>query len=164
MIVEFTLDPFCHITAEEVALLRPLLRGNPDIPLEEGEKKYIYYPNYTGDLSEISRAVPRLMNCIQLRGSELTPTVVEQLFTRLTEIMERSSKPGQQHAGFNDKVQVYMPGLGLLLMDRVMVLENCCTDALQSSLDDGWRILAICPQPDQRRPDYVLGKSSTATA
>ena len=26
-------------------------------------------------------------------------------------------------------------------------------------LDDGWRILAICPPNSQRRPDYILGRS-----
>lgn len=26
-------------------------------------------------------------------------------------------------------------------------------------LDAGWRILAVCPQPDQRRPDYILGRT-----
>jgi hypothetical protein len=66
---------------------------------------------------------------------------------------------GYKDAQFNEKVSVHMPGLGLLLIDHVKVLNNDCTDDLQTWLDDGWRILAICPQPDQRRPDYVIGRT-----
>ena len=25
-------------------------------------------------------------------------------------------------------------------------------------ISEGWRILAICPQPNQRRPDYIMGR------
>lgn len=60
---------------------------------------------------------------------------------------------------FNEKCGVAVPGLGLLLIDDVMLATNHCTDSLRALLDEGWRILAICPQPDQRRPDYVLGRS-----
>lgn len=56
-------------------------------------------------------------------------------------------------------VQVSVPHVGLLMMNEVMVEENCCTDRLQSRLDDGWRILCVCPPNAQRRPDYVLGRT-----
>ena len=58
----------------------------------------------------------------------------------------------------NQRVHVQVPGLGLLLLDEVEVLTDCCTDILNSHLRGGWRIVAVCPQPDQRRPDYVLGR------
>lgn len=63
------------------------------------------------------------------------------------------------HPPVNEKCHVAVPGLGLLLIDEAKVWQNLCTDELQRQLDEGWRILAICPQPDQRRPDYVLGRS-----
>lgn len=28
----------------------------------------------------------------------------------------------------------------------------------ESELNNGWRIIAVCIQPDGRRPDYVLGR------
>jgi hypothetical protein len=58
----------------------------------------------------------------------------------------------------NKKVNVSVPGFGLLCMNQVKVECDLCTEILQGELDAGWRILAICPQPDQRRPDYVLGR------
>lgn len=59
---------------------------------------------------------------------------------------------------FNDRCNQVQPSEGLLNIRRAQVLEDCCTDVLQRQLDDGWVILAIQPQPNQRRPDYVLGR------
>ena len=59
----------------------------------------------------------------------------------------------------NQKCSVAVPGLGLLLIDEVRLEEDCCTDTLSRLLEGGWRIVAVCVQPDQRRPDYVLGRS-----
>lgn len=44
-------------------------------------------------------------------------------------------------------------------VNQIKLLEDICSDELQKNLCDGWRIIAICPQPNQRRPDYILGKS-----
>jgi hypothetical protein len=65
---------------------------------------------------------------------------------------------------YNERVEVYTPGAGLMLFNRVMLLQDGCSDALQSELDNGWRIVAACPQPDQRRPDYILGRYDPAHA
>lgn len=59
---------------------------------------------------------------------------------------------------FNARVNVHVPGMGLLAINTVKVVEDYCTDALQGWLLEGWRILAVAPQPDQRRPDYILGR------
>lgn len=59
---------------------------------------------------------------------------------------------------YNEHVKVVMPGLGLLQFDHVEVQYDTCTDELRKWLGRGWRIIAVCPQPDQRRPDYVLGR------
>lgn len=63
--------------------------------------------------------------------------------------------PSGQHV----TVHVQIPHIGLLMMDEVTVEENCCTDRLQQRLDEGWRILCVCPPNAQRRPDYVLGRT-----
>ncbi len=61
---------------------------------------------------------------------------------------------------FNEKTQSEQPSPNLMSVNETKLLEDCCTDALQEHLAKGWRILAICPQP-KRRPDYVMGRSST---
>lgn len=58
----------------------------------------------------------------------------------------------------NQKVNVAVPGFGLLAIKQAKVDYDLCTDKLNEYLRDGWQILAICPQPNQRRPDYVLDK------
>lgn len=63
-------------------------------------------------------------------------------------------------APVNEKCNVIVAGVSMLHIDEVIVVTNCCTESLQTELNQGWRILAICVQPDQRRPDYVLGRSS----
>jgi len=60
-------------------------------------------------------------------------------------------------------VHVHLPNLGLLMMDEVTNLDNACTDELQRHLEDGWRIIAICPPNGQRRPDYILGRTKEKT-
>lgn len=60
---------------------------------------------------------------------------------------------------WNHKCDIHMPGLGLMTINQTMLLEDSCTDVLQDAIDQGWRIIAACPQPDKRRPDYILGRS-----
>lgn len=74
----------------------------------------------------------------------------EKLTDKFTATLERQ---------FNDKCRQEQPGLALHNVQQTMLAEDCCTDALQEHLANGWRILAIQPQPDQRRPDYILGRN-----
>lgn len=54
--------------------------------------------------------------------------------------------------------QVSVPNVGLMQVTHVCVREDYCTDALQGDLNKGWRILAVCPPNDARRPTYILGR------
>lgn len=58
---------------------------------------------------------------------------------------------------FNEKCGQEQPGPALMDIAETLLLEDSCTDRLQEHFAAGWRLLAICPQP-QRRPDYVLGR------
>ncbi len=53
--------------------------------------------------------------------------------------------------------QIHLPNNELLSFASVDYLEDYCTDQLGDCLGKGWRILAVCPQAGNRRPDYVLG-------
>jgi hypothetical protein len=81
-------------------------------------------------------------------------------FTTLVEHLEGMIQrvAGNTHPNqFNSRCDVHVPNLGLLRVSKVELLQDACTDDLQAHLDRGWRILAICPQPNQRRPDYIIG-------
>lgn len=58
-------------------------------------------------------------------------------------------------------VQIHIPSFCLMNINEVMVMEDCCTDRLQDELDNGYRILAVCPPCAQRRPDYILGRNKS---
>lgn len=60
---------------------------------------------------------------------------------------------------FNTRVGVHISDLGLLNIKEVDVIEDSCTDVLQEWLNEGWRIIAVCPQPNKRRPDYIVGRN-----
>lgn len=55
-------------------------------------------------------------------------------------------------------VHIHLPNYALSAFTKVILLEDCCTDILQTHLDEGWRIIAICPPLNKRRPDYILAK------
>jgi len=54
-------------------------------------------------------------------------------------------------------VNITIPNVGLLAIKKLLVLPDECTDAVQRYLDEGWRIVAVCPPNDTRRPTYILG-------
>lgn len=56
--------------------------------------------------------------------------------------------------------QIVMPGFELLKYGAIKVETDSCTMEIQKDLDDGWRIIAVLPQPQQRRPDYILVRES----
>jgi len=59
---------------------------------------------------------------------------------------------------FNQEVKVHVGGGLIVTYNELCLKNNCCTDELQTELNNGWRIIAVCVQPDQRRPDYILGR------
>ena len=52
---------------------------------------------------------------------------------------------------------ISIPSSGLFAVQTVHWLEDACTETLQEYLNDGWRIVAVCPPNDTRRPTYILG-------
>lgn len=52
-----------------------------------------------------------------------------------------------------------LPNIGLLSVDEVDWLDDACTQDVQRRLNEGWRIIAVCPPNGARRPDYIFGRS-----
>lgn len=59
-------------------------------------------------------------------------------------------------------IQVAIPNLLLFSVNEVTWLEDACTEDLQKHLDNQWRILAVCPAENSRRPTYILGRNKDA--
>lgn len=85
-------------------------------------------------------------------------TMTERL-RRLEGQAFRESQTDAQRIVNGAMVQIAIPDLGLMTITEVQVMEDACTDKLQEELNQGWRLLAVCPPNAARRPDYVLGRS-----
>lgn len=97
---------------------------------------------------------------IKNRIKEIPERAIEaDLIDSLTQIEKRLSV-FDALSEYNFKVGVHISDLGLLNVRYVTYIVDSCTDDLQGYLDEGWRILAVCPQPDSRRPDYILGRNN----
>jgi hypothetical protein len=57
----------------------------------------------------------------------------------------------------NKVTHLHIPNLDLMSVNTIIVEDNSCTDTIQRLLNEGWKILAICPPNGARRPDYILG-------
>lgn len=156
MIMYFSLGYQSHdLTQEQADKLSTLVKDNPVINVSENSYKYT---RYAGDIDQIARELPGLH--LQVETGELAGTAFQEIIRRLGAIESAIASGGYGNAQtLNAKVNVHVPGLGLLMIDEVEVITNECTHSLQDYLQEGWRILAICPQPDQRRPDYVIGRT-----
>lgn len=80
------------------------------------------------------------------------------MMKRQVETMNQIGKAmmdSEQH--FNKRCDTPVSDTFLHKVNQTTILYDSCTDVLQQHLHDGWRILSITPQPNQRRPDYVLG-------
>lgn len=57
------------------------------------------------------------------------------------------------------QIHIHVPGsVSLMEINKVTWLEDACTQELQGHLDKEWRIIAVCPANDSRRPTYILGR------
>jgi len=118
------------------------------------------YQEYIVELTSFLMKFPSLK--IKLRGTMQTNDT--QLSNMMDFMNSAVEKFNNALASFNEKVEfnnrcdVHIGNLGLLNINQLAYTTDKCTEELQNILDEGWRILAVCPQPDQRRPDYVLGR------
>jgi hypothetical protein len=79
------------------------------------------------------------------------------LADRLEAIYSKFRGLGKVDAVINERCNVTVGNM-VTHFNEVEVREDYCSDELQKMLMKGWRIVAVCVQPDQRRPDYVLGR------
>ena len=93
------------------------------------------------------------------------PKTVEQNYTHVIEAimavqekLENAFLKYDKQIQFNEKVNVHVAGFALMSINQMGYGEDMCTEEVQNVLNKGWRMLAVCVQPDGRRPDYIFGK------
>jgi hypothetical protein len=91
--------------------------------------------------------------------------IAELLGVILDKWQRKTPDAGMDGQGFFNKRCNTVPARNFLNeVNKVKVKENYCTDNLQDELNRGWRILAVCVQPDGKRPDYILGRVDAENA
>lgn len=132
---------------EEVAKLIP------DVP-EEKPDSY-YYLSSADKVYWVGYAEASLLANLGLKMEIVPPNG-----TMITKLRDKwgAGKEVVKHLESGAAVTIAIPGFGLLSVSKVTHLDDACTDELQGMLDQGWKILAVCPPNSQRRPDYILGK------
>ena len=150
MIVNFSFSYGFKPDQETVDRINKYILGEKLQLDEKGEIKY--WNNYTANLNDILEITSEI---------RLQKTDNLSLEARLINTIERLAGGGgfSKEQQFNERVNVHISDIGLLKINEVQVLTNECTEDLQKYLDDGWHIVAVCPQPDQRRPDYIIGRT-----
>lgn len=149
-IMRFRFGYSVTLTPGQRAIAQPFIRE----PLPEE----IQFRQFEGDVLSLLRALPDVE--ITIVSGELAATAWEVVTERLERIEQRVADATPV---VNERCNVVVPGLGLMEIREVCVENDFCTEMLQQRLNEGWRILAICVQPDQRRPDYVLGRNQAVT-
>lgn len=134
---------------------------------EELQEEYPKFKTLQLDLQD-EELLEIVMNKVQfdlvstktLKVSFTPNEAMDALYQQTTAMAERFSEQLTRMSAntFNQKCNVHSGSVSLQEYNQMLLLEDPCTDMVQRHLNDGWRIIAVCVQPDQRRPDYVLGK------
>lgn len=116
------------------------------------------------ELNDFTKKVPNVEFVVK-KVFNLNPGSVDNaghtLINIINKLQEKMQTIDSGMDFFNKKCQVHIGGSHLLLINELILEEDCCTDHLQSLLDEGWRIVSVNHQ-EARRPDYVLGKYNPA--
>lgn len=138
------------IPKSDYLALRALL---PELPeLKDDHPTGIVHGKYIANIHTVCKIFPKI------EINKVFPDGSVDVFDRLIEKMDRISERIEKNT-YNEKCNVHVPGLGLLMIEELKLCEDACTETIREQLMDRWRIIAVCPQPDQRRPDYILGRS-----
>lgn len=140
-------------TQAQIDLLKPFARELPTIKPDEKYNSARYF-TYEGDPLSAQQVLGKLGD-VKLKGEDLPVTAWEVVWDKLVALEKAMAIPP---AVYNEKCAVVQPDNALMKVRTLYVEQDCCSDHANDLLGKGWMILAICPQPDQRRPDYVFGR------
>jgi hypothetical protein len=143
--------------------------NDEELKKEDSNKQLVFDTNvvklnnskeYLAEVEAFIQKYPSIK--IKIRGMvQLSSQTYVNMINQMQDIQDKFNRA---ISGFNEKVEfnqkcnVHIGNLGLLNINQLGYAVDKCTEELQEIINKGWRILAVCPQPDQRRPDYVLGR------
>lgn len=99
------------VTSEELPILREITGANESIG-EDGVLKE-YFTTRRFDLLELARRIPRLLSQVEIEEEDGV-TGLLHVSRQLDELMHRLNSSGNADQAYNQKVNVHVPGFGLL--------------------------------------------------
>jgi len=128
-------------------------------PLSEMELEKDYVILEEKHLVDLTKFAPKCKYPFSILQS-VKETLTSNIQEVLMELEDKTTKLERVISGFsfNEKCNVHVGGGLIVTFNDLKLCEDACTDHLQRELNHGWRIVACCVQPDQRRPDYILGR------
>jgi hypothetical protein len=114
-----------------------------------GTREIIIEPNNVDALKLHQHAMDEMLKAQEIRLNSMMNTFIK---------MSQDITKNLSVDTLNQKCDVHIGGGLLMTVNETLLLEDSCTDTLQTQLNSGWRILAVNVQNDGRRPDYVLGR------
>jgi hypothetical protein len=130
--------------------------------IEEAIVKYPKSVKAEGNITLTQAEFEKAYSLVEVKGfidvatdTQLQAIDLNKLATRITDSLIGT----QGDKLFNNRLEIHQPNMPLFTYNKFINLDDCCTEKLQDDyIDEGWRVVAVIPQPDQRRPDYIVGK------
>jgi len=139
--------------------VQPEPERNADEPTKETYSSwYDFVPSSEAVMLNAEQLVLLAVNNYTFKVKQEVAVEVADVNKTFEFVAGKAQELTQTNNTYNNRCEVHMPGNMLASYNEVMLIEDSCTDKLQSALSSGWRMIAVCPQPDQRRPDYIMGR------
>lgn len=139
--------------------VQPEPERNADDPTKEVYRSwYDFVPSSEAVMLNAEQLVLLAVNNYTFKVKQEVAVEVADVNKTFEFVAGKAQELTQTNNTYNNRCEVHMPGNMLASYNEVMLIEDSCTDKLQSALSSGWRMIAVCPQPDQRRPDYIMGR------
>lgn len=139
--------------------VQPEPERNADEPTKETYSSwYDFVPSSEAVMLNAEQLVLLAVNNYTFKVKQEVAVEVVDVNKTFELVAGKAQELTQTNNTYNNRCEVHMPGNMLASYNEVMLIEDSCTDKLQSALSSGWRMIAVCPQPDQRRPDYIMGR------
>lgn len=130
---------------------------NPYIKKDAAYSNFVDSPLIMSDAQLLELSIDNI-NFKVLQKINVQVDITQQLIELSEKPIKITQESNSGDVNYNTRCEVHMPNMAMSMYNEMLLLEDACTDILQRSLNSGWRIIAACPQPDQRRPDYILGR------
>lgn len=145
---------FWQLTPENYARLRAAI---PALPATLEENRTRYSAEYLVDLAEHGALLEELNVRVELCGFHSNSMLVK-MADRIRDLETKGTLEDRTLYERGALLQLHVPNVGLIQYNEFDVLEDSCTDKLQEAIDEGWRVVAVCPPNAQRRPDYIIAR------